>query len=44
MPVIESAIQRVRLTKKQHDRNEPQLSAYRTAVKVEKLQLLVQTT
>lgn len=33
MPVIESAIQRVRLTKKQHDRNEPQLSAYRTAVK-----------
>ncbi|MCK8604712.1 30S ribosomal protein S20 [Leuconostoc citreum] len=33
MPVIESAIQRVRLTKKQHDRNEPQASAYRTAVK-----------
>lgn len=33
MPVIESAIQRVRLTKKQHDRNEPQISAYRTAVK-----------
>ena len=33
MPVIESAIQRVRLTNKQHDRNEPQLSAYRTAVK-----------
>lgn len=45
MPVIESAIQRVRLTKKQHDRNEPQLSAYRTAVKsLKKLQLLVQTT
>ncbi|MDN6491151.1 MAG: 30S ribosomal protein S20 [Leuconostoc sp.] len=33
MPVIESAIQRVRLTKNQHDRNEPQLRAYRTAVK-----------
>ena len=33
MPFIESAIQRVRLTKKQHDRNEPQISAYRTAVK-----------
>ena len=33
MPVIESAIQRVRLTKKHHDRNEPQLSAFRTAVK-----------
>lgn len=33
MPIIESSIQRVRLTKKQHDRNEPQRSAYRTAVK-----------
>ena len=28
MPVIESAIQRVRLTKKQHDRNEPQPVSY----------------
>ena len=33
MPVIESAIQRVRLTTRQHDRNEPQRSAYRTTVK-----------
>ncbi|MBS9334882.1 30S ribosomal protein S20 [Fructobacillus sp. M1-13] len=33
MPIIESSIQRVRLSKKQHDRNEPQRSAYRTAVK-----------
>ena len=33
MPVIESAIQGVRINKKQHDRNEPQLSAYRTAEK-----------
>ncbi|MDF7636746.1 30S ribosomal protein S20 [Leuconostocaceae bacterium ESL0958] len=33
MPIIESSIQRVRLSTKQHDRNEPQRSAYRTAVK-----------
>ncbi|MDF7626488.1 30S ribosomal protein S20 [Leuconostocaceae bacterium ESL0723] len=33
MPIIESSIQRVRLSQKQHDRNEPQRSAYRSAVK-----------
>ncbi|CAH1850239.1 30S ribosomal protein S20 [Convivina intestini] len=33
MPIIESSIQRVRLTQKQHDRNEPLRSAYRTTIK-----------
>jgi small subunit ribosomal protein S20 len=33
MPVIQSAIQRVRLNKIERERRVPQLSAYRTAVK-----------
>lgn len=33
MPVIESAIQRDRLNKKERARRAPQLAAYRTAVK-----------
>ncbi|CAK8053674.1 30S ribosomal protein S20 [Eupransor demetentiae] len=33
MPIIESSIQRARLSLKQHDRNEPLRSAYRSTVK-----------